>query len=916
MTDAKKKSFAQISNAEYIEEIYQQYLKDAESVDSSWKSFFEGMEFAQEQPLSCSPETQGGDLNVYRLIEAYRSEGYKVANISPLELKPKKIPESLRLESYGLEFSQEVVNTHGILEGSVPLQELVERLERIYCSRIGFEYKHLDHPELIKFIEKRVESHFEQQLNAEQKKRILSYLNKAELFESFMHTKFVGQKRFSLEGLETFIPVVRSILDHGGEYGVDEIVLCMAHRGRLSLLTNIFERPYKLVFHEFEESYEPSSFEGSGDVKYHKGYSADIENDHGNRIHISIPPNSSHLESVNSIMLGQVKAKQVHKNDKDQTRILGIQVHGDASVAGQGVIYETMQMNKINGYEVGGSIHIILDNQVGFTALPEASRSTLFPSDIAKTFGCPVFHVNAEDPNGCVLVTQLAVEIRQKFKCDVFIHLCGYRKYGHNEGDEPSYTQPLEYQMIRKKDSIRKLYVAQLIDEKVLTEQEVLQKETEFRQSLQKELEQVKSSSSQPLDENEVLGNRWSFWKDHKLKSPGQIFEAVVTEVSQERLKALAVKMTEIPKDFTPHRKVAQLLSMRRAAVLGDPDHSILDWGLVETLAYASLLSENFPIRIAGQDSRRGTFSHRHAALIDQKNAKDYYPLNHLQNDQAKLSIYDSLLSEYGGLGFEYGYSISTPQGLVIWEAQFGDFANGAQIITDAYIANAEEKWNRLSDLTMMLPHGYEGQGPEHSSARIERFLQLAGENNMILINPTTPAQLFHALRRQVLKSYRKPLVIFTPKALLRHKRCTSSVNELSSGHFEYIKDDPESLENIERLIFCSGRIFYDLLQRREELASKKVALVRIEQIYPLDQEGLKQIVDKYRGFKECLWVQEEPQNMGCWYYIKSLLKETLQGADLRYVGRDRQASTATGSHRRHKESLEAIIKQAFEGVV
>ena len=677
----------------------------------------------------------------------------------------------------------------------------------------------------------------------------------------------------------------------------------------------IYAFSFQDYFHEFESHYEPSAFEGTGDVKYHKGYSADIESNLGKRMHISIPPNSSHLESVNSILLGQVRAKQTHKKDTERSKILGVQVHGDGSVAGQGVIYETMQMCHLDGYDVGGSIHVILDNQIGFTTLPKAARSTLYPSDIAYTFGCPVFHVNAEDPDGCILATQLAVEIRQKFKCDVFIHLVGYRKYGHNEGDEPAYTQPLEYQNIRKKSSIRKIYTEQLISEKIIKSEEAQAQEEEFRGKLQKALDSIKEFKDKDPDEGDVLGSRWSFWKDSKLKDEGQLFEKVDTKVSVEILGEIATKMTEIPKDFTPHKKIAQLLSMRRAAVLDDPNNSILDWGVVENLAYGSLLLEGYPIRISGEDSRRGTFSHRHAVVVDQTNSNDYYPLNHLKEEQGKLEVYDSLLSEYGCLGFEYGYSISTAKGLVAWEAQFGDFANGAQIIIDAYIVNAEEKWNRLSNLTLLLPHGYEGQGPEHSSARIERFLQLTGDNNVILANPTTPAQLFHLLRRQVLKPYRKPLIVFTPKALLRHKRCTSSVKDLSDGQFEFFLDDPSAPKKVTKLVFCSGRIYYNLLEEKEKLGRSDMAIIRLEQLYPLDQEGLKNIIGKYKEFKECLWVQEEPKNMGCWYYIRPILRKALPGShEPKYIGKEKQASSATGSHKRHVIRLEKILKDLFEG--
>ncbi|MCH9631782.1 MAG: 2-oxoglutarate dehydrogenase E1 component [Chlamydiae bacterium] len=917
MNHPKRMSFAQMAQAEYIERIYQSYLDDPLSVESSWARFFEGMEFGKSNSSKVEPAQENPlNLKVFQLIQSYRSDGHRLANINPISVEEPQRPESLKPESYGITNLEESVSTFGLLDKpTAPLKDIISFLERVYCQKIGFEYQQTNNTELIKYIQNRIEHNFNNELQNEKKKRILDYLNRSELFESFIHTKFAGQKRFSLEGLETFIPIVRSIINYGGEQGIEELALCMAHRGRLNILTNIFERPYRLVFHEFEAHYEPSSFEGTGDVKYHKGYSADVETDLGKRMHISIPPNSSHLESVNPVLLGQVRAKQTHKNDAERSKILGIQVHGDASLAGQGVIYETMQMCHLDGYDVGGSIHIVLDNQVGFTALPKASRSTLYPSDIAYTFGCPVFHINAEDPDGCILATQLAVEVRQKFKCDVFLHLVGYRKYGHNEGDEPSYTQPLEYKNIRKKQSIRQIYTDQLIAEKVIDTQFAKNQESEFRKQLQEALNSCKEFNDKDPDAEDVLGNRWSFWKDSKLKSTEQLFEVVDTRVSLEQIKEIATKMTEIPEDFTPHKKIAQLLSMRRAAVLDDPNNSILDWGVVENLAYGSLLYEGYPIRLAGEDSRRGTFSHRHAVIVDQNNAKDYYPLNHLKEDQAHFEVYDSHLSEYGCLGFEYGYSISTVKGLVAWEAQFGDFANGAQIIIDAYLVNAEEKWNRLSNLTLLLPHGYEGQGPEHSSARIERFLQLIGDNSVILVNPTTPAQLFHLLRRQALKPYRKPLIVFTPKALLRHKRCTSSVKDLTDGKFEFFLDDPASLQNPSKLVFCSGRIYYDLLEEKEKLNCTDIAIVRLEQLYPLDQNGLEKIIKKYHGFTECFWVQEEPKNMGCWHYIKPILRKALpDNLEPKYIGRERQSASATGSHKRHKIRSDQILKDLFKG--
>lgn len=908
------KSFVQLSYSQYVDSIYEAFKKDPESIDPSWRRFFEGMEFASfERPLKeGGPENEGRDVGEW--IEAFRRYGHLEADFNPLEPKSEGKEALLQPSTYGLKESEKLISTAGLMgEKKQSVGSVYEFLKSLYCSKVGFEFAYIQNQDLKNFIQNKIEGGYFKTLSPKEKKQILHFLNRSELLENFLHTKYVGQKRFSIEGLETFIPMLRALVDHGSEHGLDEVVLCMAHRGRLNVLANIFEKPYALLFHEFGENYEPSEEEGTGDVKYHKGYSADIESRLGKRVHLSIPPNSSHLESVNAIALGQVKAKQVHKKDDQQERILAIQVHGDASIAGQGVIYEDMQMSKLEGYSSGGSIHIIMDNQVGFTTSASEGRSTLYPSDIAKTFDAPVFHVNAEDPEGAQLAAYLAIEIRQKFKCEVFIHLVGYRKYGHNEGDEPSYTQPLQYQVIRKKKSIRTLYRDHLVKEGILTEEEAQNQEKEFKAKLQLALDESVQFKENPPKSQELFGNRWSFWKEAKLKNKDDLFKPIRTKVDPSFLKEVAQKMTEYPGDFNPHKKVAQLLGMRRAAVLEPQEKPIMDWGLVENLAYATLLAEGFPIRLAGQDCQRGTFSHRHAVIVDQQTQQKFIPLNHLQNEQGILSVYNSPLSEYGCLGFEYGYSISTSKGLVIWEAQFGDFANGAQIMIDAYIAGAEEKWNRLSDLILYLPHGYEGQGPEHSSARIERYLQLAGHDNMILVNPSKPSQLFHLLRRHALKGYRKPLIVFTPKKMLRHPSCVSSIEDLTEKTFETLIDDPQADSKAKKLVFCSGKVYYDALELKEKHQKNEMALIRIEQLYPLDHEKLKQILSKYTHFEKAFWLQEEPQNMGAWSFIHQELSKALpKGLTLTYVGRNRAASTAEGTHKRHKASLKFFLSDLF----
>ncbi len=895
--------FPGIGSAEYMENIYREYQKNPSGIDPLWRSFFRGMEFAKE---SGGKKEETTSLRLYRWVEAFRTYGHLVADIDPIAIRPRGDPESLSWRSFG--FTSEEEKIEGPLK---TVGEVEARWREIYCRRIGFEYMHIYDEERKDFLRERIEGE-QKPFSVEEKKYIFRDLLRAEEFERFIHTKYVGQKRFSLEGLESCIPVLRAVLDAGGEEGAEEALICMAHRGRLNVLANIFEKPYAVLFHEFGEGYEPGDMEGSGDVKYHKGFSSDITTPSGKKMHVSIPPNSSHLESVNAVMQGQARAKQVHKKDLSKEKILPIQIHGDASVAGQGVIYEVLQFYKLKGFETGGSLHIILDNQIGFTTSPTDGRSTVYPSDIAKTFDCPVFHVNAEDPEACIRAAKLAVAVRQKFKCDVFLHLNGYRKYGHNEGDEPAYTQPLEYRVIREKPSVRHIYEEKLISSREMSKEEAEKILEEYRQSLADGFEESKSIGSGTRKMEDFLGNRWNFWKDFKLKKSEDFFRAVDTSVDPETLKHLAVCVTRIPEGFSAHKKIAGSLAARRSAVTEHFSENSVDWGLAENLAYASILEQGYPVRLSGQDCCRGTFSHRHALLVDQESGEEYFPMQHIGEEQGLLTVYNSPLSEYGCLGFEYGYSISTPKGLVIWEAQFGDFSDGAQIIIDAYIAASEEKWNRLSDLVLLLPHGYEGQGPEHSSARPERYLQLTGNDNMQVVIPSTPAQLFHLLRRQVLKGFRKPLIVFTPKGLLRHKSCVSSPQQLSEGGFAEILDDSVPGESVTTLVFCGGKIFYDLSDRRAKEKKESIAFIRIEQLYPFHRELLKKILQKYPHVKKYAWIQEEPKNMGAWSYVAPLLREAVSG-EVVYYGRPVQASPATGSHKRHKIVSEKISEQLFK---
>ncbi|MCB1109631.1 MAG: 2-oxoglutarate dehydrogenase E1 component, partial [Chlamydiia bacterium] len=668
----------------------------------------------------------------------------------------------------------------------------------------------------------------------------------------------------------------------------------MAHRGRLNVLTNILGKSYTDLFREFEKTYIPDTFEGSGDVKYHKGFSSDVPTRAGKTVHLSLCANPSHLEAVDPVVEGRTRAKQEQNFGGKTFPILPVLIHGDASISGQGVVYETMQLSKLTGYQTGGTLHIVFNNQVGFTANPEETKSTPYCTDIAKSFGAPVFHVNAEDPEKCVAVMRLAVEIRQRFGCDVFIELNCHRKYGHNETDEPAFTQPHIYQIIKQKDIIRNLYRNRLMQEGSLSKEEGEALEKEFKDSLEEALK---------ITQEESL--KKTFPEKPSLLAP------VKTDVPIERLKELTDRLTTVPEGFTLNPKLKRLLEDRKKMITGDLEAPVVDWGMAEHLAFATLLTEGVHIRLSGQDSGRGTFSHRHATLTDQKTAERYYPLSHLSADQAPFNVYNSPLSEYAVMGFEYGYSLSYHKALTLWEGQFGDFANGAQIVIDQFIVSAEQKWGRLSPLTLLLPHGYEGQGPEHSSGRMERFLQLAGNDSLYIINPSNAAQYFHALRRQGMQKLLKPLVIFTPKALLRFPPSMSPPQDLSQGEFQEVIDDPKRPKHAKRLLFCCGKVYYDLMEKntRDDLA-----LIRIEQLYPLHEEKIQAILKNYAKISECFWVQEEPQNQGAYSYIAPLLQNLLpEKLILRYVGRDRSASTAAGTIALHNQEREKFLKEALE---
>jgi 2-oxoglutarate dehydrogenase E1 component len=889
----------QIAEVSFLEKLYDLYQTNPEQLDHSWQKFFQSLDI--QAPLQ--PTLYEQKVRIERLCETYRRFGHLIAKVNPISLQDNPEPPQLKLDWIGFntdELDQSFPTLGLISKESAPLKDLIEALHAIYCRQIGFEYKE-SYPEMELWIQKHIESpSFRQELKNDQRLLILKNLNKSELFESFLHTKYTGQKRFSLEGAETLIPMLALLLETGANDGLQEVVIGMAHRGRLNVLANILNKSYRDILTEFEEGYVPDPSEGMGDVKYHKGFAGDFITGFGKKVAVTLSPNPSHLESVCPVVEGQARAKQFQNNDEtDRKRIMPILIHGDAAICGQGVVYETLQFSQLKGYKTGGTIHFIINNQIGFTTIQRDLRSTCYTSSISRAFGIPAFHVNAEDPDGCIKATLLALEIRQRFHCDVFIDLNCYRKYGHNEGDEPAFTQPLEYQIIRKKTPIREIYHDQLIRQGTIQKEIVEQMENEFKQSLQEAYSKVKETGKQAKN---------------KVKHPEKkdcTYQTLATHVSKGLLEAVAERFSQIPADFTIHPKVENLVKERLKVI---KENRPVDWGLAEFLAFGTLLWEGTPVRLSGQDCGRGTFSQRHALWVDQSKESEYYPLSHLKDDQGRFEVYNSSLSEMGILGFEYGYSVSCPQGLTIWEAQYGDFNNGAQIIIDQYISSGEEKWGQKSGLVLFLPHGYEGQGPEHSSGRLERFLSLTGNRSMYVVNPSTPAQYFHVLRRQMRLTELKPLIIFTPKALLRLPACTSPLQDFENGSFQTVIDDPDKPESVKRIAFCSGHIYYDLIAKRAKEQVTGVAIIRIEQLNPIDEKSLMSIIQRYNSAKECFWVQEEPQNMGAWSFIQPYLNRLLpQNISLHYIGREPSATPATGSRYYHEQEQANILKQVFQ---
>jgi 2-oxoglutarate dehydrogenase E1 component len=896
-----------VANVEAIDALYQNWRRDPASVDPSWRTYFEGFELGLS--MSASPVAGGSDnqLGLFRLIYAYRDIGHYCAHLDPLS---ESAPDhaALALTEFGFSDADlgRVVDTQPFLGlGKAKLGALIDALQETYCGHIGAEYMYIQDRRIRQWIQERMEPRRNRpEFDRERKRRILHSLFYAEKFEKFIHTRFSGQKRFSLEGAETLIPVLEALVDHAPNRGIHEIVLGMAHRGRLNVLATTMRKPYEDIFAQFEGDYLPDSADGDGDVKYHLGASADRVTVHGKRVHVSLSPNPSHLEAVDPVVEGRTRAKQTRFGDLDRQRGMPVLIHGDASVAGQGLVCETLNLSQLAGYKTGGTVHIVINNQIGFTTGPEDARSTRYCTDVAKMIQAPVFHVNAEDPEAACFLTELAIDFRNEFKCDVFIDLVCYRRYGHNEADEPAFTQPVMYAKIRNRPTMTTVYQKTLIDAGDLTAAEAGEITAKFEEKLEHSLDQVKHGPHEYPTMRGFEGD-WKGFTPHYSHAP------VETGVGESTLREIADRLCVLPEGFEANSKVTALMNSWRHDLA---ERRPLPWAFAEALAFGSLLLEGTPVRLSGQDSRRGTFGQRHSSIYDTRDGTRYTPLANLRPGQAIFEAYDSFLSEAAVLGFEFGYSLDAPKTLVLWEAQFGDFANGAQVIIDQFIASSESKWQRDSGLVLLLPHGYEGQGPEHSSARLERFLQLCADDNIQVVNATTPAQYFHVLRRQMRRDFRKPLVIMTPKSLLRATTCVSPVQEFVTGTFSEVIDDPtiDDPSQVRRVVLCSGKLYYDLAKERAALEDGGVALVRVEQFYPFPDEQLAQLQARYRDAGEWVWAQEESQNNGAWSYMALQLRSL--GIEPVYVGRDPSASPATGSIKVHQREQAEVVSSALRG--
>ena len=949
-----KTSFLGSNSSEFMEELYAQYVTNPQGLPEEWKEFFKslndnkeeiiktvngpswsrkkrkktitnGEEFTKDSNNTSSVHLDSITLNksaqdsirANTLMRAYRIRGHLLANLDPLRLQEREEHPELKPETYG--FKKEDESRKIFVDGILGLQssnlnEIIKSAKKIYCGNIGYEFMHMADPEERFWIRERIEGKEKGIRFTENGKRaILNKLVEAEGFEKFLHVKFVGTKRFGLDGAESLIPALEQIIKRGGHLGVKEVKIGMSHRGRLNVLANMMQKPFKTIFKEFFGEKIDSKKDFEGDVKYHLGASANREFD-GNLVHISLTDNPSHLEAVNPIVLGQVRAKQYFHKDKERKKVVPVLIHGDAAFAGQGVVAECFAMSGLPGHNTGGTIHIIINNQIGFTTAPRFARSSPYPSDVAKMVQAPILHVNADDPEAVVHCAKIATEFRQKFNRDVVVDMVCYRRFGHNEGDEPSFTQPLMYKKIRSHPTTLQIYGKKLFNEGLITSDELESRKKEFKDLLSKAFSNAKSYKEKMTWFDGV----WSRFKPEIGKD-----KRGITGVEKKELITVGKKITDLPKNFNIHKTLIKIFENKRKMFTeGKP----IDWATAESLAFGTLLNEGFSVRLSGQDSGRGTFSQRHAVLRNQDSHDRYVPFHHISKNQKKFEVIDSLLSELGVLGFEFGYSLSEPETLVLWEAQFGDFVNGAQVVIDQFIASGESKWSRASGLVMLLPHGYEGQGPEHSSARLERFLQLCAQENLQVVNCTTPANYFHLLRRQMRRDFRKPLIVMTPKSLLRHKRCVSNLEDFTKKtRFHRILEDHAYLKEskliklqknkkIKKVVMCSGKIYFDLLEAREKTRDDRTVFIRIEQLYPFPVKHLGRELKKYENAK-FFWCQEEPMNMGAWNTVKYYIDRTLEiirvkGEKVKFVGRNAAASPATGNLNKHLAEQKKILEK------
>ncbi len=910
-------SFLNAVHAEYIDNLYEKYKQFPDSVDASWRTFFQGYDFGSQSYNGFSvqeivdnqsgvtgvPEEIQKEFKVIDLINAYRKRGHLFTKTNPVRTRRTYTP-TLDLENFGL--SQDDLDKYfeageilGI-GGKASLREIIQHLEDMYCGSIGIEYMYIRNPEIIAWIQNWLNKNLKQPiLSKEEKRQALHKLNEAVAFERFLHTKFVGQKRFSVEGNESIIPALDEIIHRGADQGVEEFVVGMAHRGRLNVLANVFRKSYSQIFSEFEKKdFEDEFFDG--DVKYHLGSSTLTKTPGGKEVKINLAPNPSHLETVNAIVEGITRAKIDVKYNKDFKKAMPILIHGDAAIAAQGIVYEVIQMEDLDGYKTGGTVHIVLNNQIGFTTNYLDGRSSTYCTDLAKVNLNPVLHVNADDVEAVIHAVRFAVDFRNEFQSDVFIDLLGYRKYGHNEGDEPRFTQPKLYKAIANHSNAREIYKEKLEKEGIVGDDFIAEMEEDFKNILENHFE-----ASKKIEKNSLDPFMPDLWEDYTIRREEEMLADIDTTFPADKIKEISKSITTLPEGKNFIRKEVRLHDQRHKMVFED---NKIDWGMAELLAYGSLLSEGFAVRVSGEDVERGTFSHRHAVIKTEDAEEEFILLNNIKDDQGRMQIYNSLLSEYAVLGFDYGYAMAAPNTLTIWEAQFGDFSNGAQIVTDQYISAAEDKWKIQNGLVQFLPHGYEGQGAEHSSARVERYLQMCAQGNMIIANCTTPANFYHLLRRQMKADYRKPLVIFTPKSLLRHPKVNSTIEELAEGGFQpIIQDEVKNKKKVERIVFCTGKLYYDLLEKKEEIKDEKVALVRLEQLYPLHKDKMQEIISSYPK-ADLVWAQEEPENMGAWSFILMHLREL----PWKLISPRASAAPASGSYKRWSVNQERVINNVF----